>query len=246
MLSAFSANQVFFKECYLPLADIMDGLALINSTINFVIYYFMSRQFRKTFIEMFGFARCCPQLCNRCDRNSNNNDAETQETTRRGWTFFGGSLALVIPRRFRRGSHTNVGHTEMTRIGKKTHFEDTADNSAVRQSQNTTHKIGYRNAAAAGIDENAYITASPHEKKPFINKQAIVIENPKTATVSTYVTSHVAENPNTAAVIEATNDKTNSIQTSIAGEVAQTQQGIAPVNLNSYLVTDKYISKSNH
>ena len=37
--------------------------ALLNSSINFVIYYFMSRQFRKTFIEVFGSTCCtkCPR-----------------------------------------------------------------------------------------------------------------------------------------------------------------------------------------
>ena len=38
-------------------------IALLNSSINFVIYYFMSRQFRKTFIEVFGSTCCtkCPR-----------------------------------------------------------------------------------------------------------------------------------------------------------------------------------------
>ena len=39
------------------------SIALLNSSINFVIYYFMSRQFRKTFIEVFGSTCCtkCPR-----------------------------------------------------------------------------------------------------------------------------------------------------------------------------------------
>ena len=80
MLSAFSANLYFFNKCYIPLADLMDCLALINSTINFLIYYFMSKQFRKTFNEMFGVAKCCPenmcaQWCNGGDNGSNQGDA---------------------------------------------------------------------------------------------------------------------------------------------------------------------------
>lgn len=31
----------------------MDAMALINSAINFIIYCFMSKQFRKTFVETF-------------------------------------------------------------------------------------------------------------------------------------------------------------------------------------------------
>ena len=53
----------------------MDIMALGNSTINFMVYYFMSKQFRKTFNEMCGFARCCPRICNRSSIiNANNNE----------------------------------------------------------------------------------------------------------------------------------------------------------------------------
>ena len=60
MLSAIKMD--FFKHCYLPLGDLMDDIALLNSSINFVIYYLMSRQFRKTFIQTFGLTWCskCP------------------------------------------------------------------------------------------------------------------------------------------------------------------------------------------
>lgn len=59
MLSAF--NLDFFKHCYTPLGTTMDDIALLNSSINFIIYYFMSKQFRKTFHETFGLTWCkCP------------------------------------------------------------------------------------------------------------------------------------------------------------------------------------------
>ena len=66
----------FFIKCYLPLGDLMDIMALGNSTINFVVYYMMSKQFRKTFLEMCGFNRCCPHACHRrsAEVNANNND----------------------------------------------------------------------------------------------------------------------------------------------------------------------------
>lgn len=70
MLSA--TMDGFFEKCYSPLGDLMDDMALINSSINFVIYYFMSTQFRKTFVKMFGLTWCrCPpalKLGGRSDR----------------------------------------------------------------------------------------------------------------------------------------------------------------------------------
>ena len=76
MLAAFDPKK-FFQHCYLPLGDVMDIMAIGNSTINFIVYYFMSKQFRKTFLEMCGFNRCCPHACQRrrsSIANANNND----------------------------------------------------------------------------------------------------------------------------------------------------------------------------
>ena len=42
-------GERFFFECYTPLGDLMDMMALINCSINFIIYCLMSRQFRTTF-----------------------------------------------------------------------------------------------------------------------------------------------------------------------------------------------------
>nr|XP_012135343.1 PREDICTED: FMRFamide receptor-like [Megachile rotundata] len=43
----------FFWTCYLMLGDVIDMLTLVNSAINFILYCTMSRQFRKTFNELF-------------------------------------------------------------------------------------------------------------------------------------------------------------------------------------------------
>ncbi|OWA50604.1 putative Sex peptide receptor [Hypsibius exemplaris] len=51
LFSCFSPN--FFSFVYGPLGDLMDILALINSSVNFILYCSMSRQFRKTFCHMF-------------------------------------------------------------------------------------------------------------------------------------------------------------------------------------------------
>ena len=56
MLSAIELD--FFQQCYMPLGNLLDTIALLNSSINFLIYYFMSRQFRKTFLKTFGLTWC--------------------------------------------------------------------------------------------------------------------------------------------------------------------------------------------
>ncbi|XP_076233905.1 G-protein coupled receptor dmsr-1 [Calliopsis andreniformis] len=43
----------FFRTCYVMLGDVIDTLALVNSAINFILYCTMSRQFRKTFNQLF-------------------------------------------------------------------------------------------------------------------------------------------------------------------------------------------------
>ena len=42
----------FYRECYNPLGDIMDMLALVNCSTNFILYCFMSTLFRKTLCKM--------------------------------------------------------------------------------------------------------------------------------------------------------------------------------------------------
>ena len=47
----------FFENVYWPLGDLLDMLAMLNNSINFVLYCTMSRQFRDTFVDIF--CRCC-------------------------------------------------------------------------------------------------------------------------------------------------------------------------------------------
>ncbi|XP_052820460.1 G-protein coupled receptor dmsr-1-like [Mya arenaria] len=42
----------FFEKIYIPLGDAMDIIALINSSVNFVLYCTMSQEFRRTFIRL--------------------------------------------------------------------------------------------------------------------------------------------------------------------------------------------------
>jgi len=43
----------FFENVYIPLGDSMDIVALINSSVNFILYCTMSREFRRTFVKLF-------------------------------------------------------------------------------------------------------------------------------------------------------------------------------------------------
>ncbi|CAL8121190.1 unnamed protein product [Orchesella dallaii] len=53
----------FFNNCYNPLGDLMDFVALLNSAINFILYCTMSEKFRETFMKVFSLGRVirrCP------------------------------------------------------------------------------------------------------------------------------------------------------------------------------------------
>jgi len=43
----------FFTEVYTPLGEVLDILALVNSSINFILYCSMSSVFRQTFCKLF-------------------------------------------------------------------------------------------------------------------------------------------------------------------------------------------------
>jgi len=52
LLSAIN-GKAFFDNIYFNFGEMMDMLALINSAVNFILYCFMSQQFRKTFSQLF-------------------------------------------------------------------------------------------------------------------------------------------------------------------------------------------------
>ena len=53
MLSAIFGQQ-FFLECYNPVGEMMDMMALINSAANFLLYFLMSTEFKKTLKKICG------------------------------------------------------------------------------------------------------------------------------------------------------------------------------------------------
>ena len=53
MLSAI-LGQKFFLECYNPVGEMMDMMALINSAANYILYCLMSSDFRQTLRKLSG------------------------------------------------------------------------------------------------------------------------------------------------------------------------------------------------
>lgn len=47
----------FFKRCYIPMANLMDFLALFNAALNFILYFCTSIRFRATFLRMLSNVR---------------------------------------------------------------------------------------------------------------------------------------------------------------------------------------------
>ncbi|KAH3828401.1 hypothetical protein DPMN_130363 [Dreissena polymorpha] len=75
----------FFDNVYQPLGDVMDIMALVNNSINFVLYCSMSTKFRQTFVNLYFCAgrrgrttsyngvALTDKRIRRFDSNSNNN-----------------------------------------------------------------------------------------------------------------------------------------------------------------------------
>ena len=60
---ASGLNSDFFDAVYVPLGDVMDIVALLNNSINFMLYCVMSRQFRETFLWLLCPGRRLPKQC---------------------------------------------------------------------------------------------------------------------------------------------------------------------------------------
>ncbi|KAL1517945.1 hypothetical protein ABEB36_001641 [Hypothenemus hampei] len=63
-------GKTFLEECYAPLGDVMDMIALVNSSINFILYCTMSRQFRTTFQEVFHLKKVVEWMQNPSSKNT--------------------------------------------------------------------------------------------------------------------------------------------------------------------------------
>lgn len=76
-------GDAFFKSCYIPLADLMDFVALLNSAINFILYCAMSKKFRDTFAKVFHLNGLIKLVRRRSGRvhSAGNHHATTTATT---------------------------------------------------------------------------------------------------------------------------------------------------------------------
>ncbi len=59
-------GQEFYANVYMPLGDLLDMLALINNSINFLLYCTMSRAFRNTFYNVMVNLWCCKAFKRYC------------------------------------------------------------------------------------------------------------------------------------------------------------------------------------
>ncbi|CAG7834079.1 unnamed protein product [Allacma fusca] len=80
LLSVLLGEQ-FFKECYVPLGDLMDFIALLNSAINFILYCVMSKKFRETFSQIFYIERLRARITSDFTSSSKEGDSKTISTT---------------------------------------------------------------------------------------------------------------------------------------------------------------------
>lgn len=78
-------GQEFFDNVYQPMGILTDLLALINSSVNFVLYCFMSTQFRVTFYQVVLHcpAPKQPSARNHTNINNNNNSFKNKNITTR-------------------------------------------------------------------------------------------------------------------------------------------------------------------
>ena len=79
-------GESFYNNVYMPLGDLLDILALINNSINFLLYCSMSRAFRNTFYNVMVNIWCCKMYkayclsktsrfgSGMCKQNNNNNN----------------------------------------------------------------------------------------------------------------------------------------------------------------------------
>lgn len=73
-------GEGFFRTCYSSLGDVIDALTLVNCAINFILYCTMSRQFRKTFSELFCKNWKCPKTIGKQILMENNGNTGANHT----------------------------------------------------------------------------------------------------------------------------------------------------------------------
>ena len=59
---AIIMDESYYQNVYMPLGDLLDIIALINNSINFLLYCSMSRAFRNTFYNLVMSIWCCKHI----------------------------------------------------------------------------------------------------------------------------------------------------------------------------------------
>ena len=59
---AIIMDESYYQNVYMPLGDLLDIIALINNSINFLLYCSMSRAFRNTFYKLVMSIWCCKHI----------------------------------------------------------------------------------------------------------------------------------------------------------------------------------------
>jgi hypothetical protein len=89
-------GEKFFQEVYNPLGEVLDMLALVNSSINFILYCTTSSVFRQTFCKLF-----CPFYSIATDpitlRTGTTTSTDPRQTTTQTIIQFKGKDALDTP-----------------------------------------------------------------------------------------------------------------------------------------------------
>lgn len=70
LIFSILANKSFYENVYIPLGDLMDMFALVNNSINFLLYCSMSRAFRNTFYTLVINMWCCKIFKNSCQQEN--------------------------------------------------------------------------------------------------------------------------------------------------------------------------------
>lgn len=81
LLLSILIDRKYYENVYMPLGDLIDILALINNSINFLLYCTMSRAFRSTFykvmIDMLNMLCCSWLICKSLKRKFQQNSVES-------------------------------------------------------------------------------------------------------------------------------------------------------------------------
>lgn len=116
ILFSIIRGDSFYVNVYTPLGDLLDMLALINNSINFLLYCTMSRAFRNTFYSLVVKVKNAMDCfgCCYCTRDNPNRQSESTRTN----SHKGCGLTLNKRRHHERSDHSHHRHRPSQRSAK--------------------------------------------------------------------------------------------------------------------------------